>query len=570
MRTLSDDTSLILRAGMSARLLGVAEYYPEALDVAERILSDISQPLDREFLVAVAGQSYSTSRVDQLISAQIEAYPPRNITEAGQLLEDLDFAKLRVSASAVCGVLVRLHRQVLEGRDVAGQHDLIAILHEYANYLLNADRPEAALAPCTEAIKLCRELESVDPDKGRSGLAHQLFDYSRLLNLTRDYDGSRRAAQESVDLYRDLANSKAEVYQHEFAAALEQYAMATHKVSATRDAIPIGADAIAIYKQLARGDQLPDECELPHALTAQATFLDVEGHHSEAVNLADELGAAVVNYATTLLHSGRTDEAVVAIKEAIEIYRHLAASNPKRWSYSLAGSLSNYGDILRSNHQSSSALVPEKEAVTIFRRLFRAGELDPEDLGGALQNYAGSLDSSGKLREAQAPIAEALQIFRDLAKEQPTKFSAKLALALNTHGIIQSRAGNDHAALLSAKEAVLLYRRLYAADEDAFQEFLAGALWNYAGCVAVVDSQAAAIALAEEAVGLFRELFLREPAAYANGFAPLLNGYRDLLISVQRQGDADKVAVERAQVMRWSRVGVGGQDPLVDVKVAQG
>jgi tetratricopeptide (TPR) repeat protein len=114
-----------------------------------------------------------------------------------------------------------------------------------------------------------------------------------------------------------------------------------------------------------------------------------------------QMAARIVALATRLSHAGRPEEALVAAREAVQLYRDLENSRPGSFTASLATSLSNLGIELSGNDRWLEALEAAQEAVD-YRRQLAATRPDVfgADLAVSLNNCGQCLKNLGRMEEA--------------------------------------------------------------------------------------------------------------------------------------------------------------------------
>jgi tetratricopeptide (TPR) repeat protein len=108
---------------------------------------------------------------------------------------------------------------------------------------------------------------------------------------------------------------------------------------------------------------------------------------------------------------GRREDALAAIKEAVDVYRELARARPDAFLPDLAVSLNNQSVGLSDLGRREDALAAIKEAVAIRRELARARpDAFLPDLAMSLNNQSNRLSDLGRREDALAAIEEAIQL----------------------------------------------------------------------------------------------------------------------------------------------------------------
>ena len=334
------------------------------------------------------------------------------------------------------------------------------------------------------------------------------------------------------------------------------------------DAIPVGhpalaGAALAATRRLATSAERSPEQQAHWANNLSIRLSDV-GERAAALVAAREaeelyralaeaspaaytpdLAMSLTNLANRLSAVGERNEALVAAREAVRLRRALAEASPAAYTPNLAASLTNLANIVSAVGERNEALVAAREAVELYRGLAEASPAAyTPDLAMSLNNLAAFLSAVGEQDEALVAVREAVRLRRALAEASPQAYTPNLAMSLNNLANILSEVGKQDEALVVAREAVELYRGLAEASPAAYTPDLAGALNNLASCFSAVGERNEALVAAREAVELYRALAEASPAAYTPDLAMSLNNLADILAADGRSEEAQAVFVE--------------------------
>ncbi|WP_299240982.1 tetratricopeptide repeat protein, partial [uncultured Actinomyces sp.] len=257
--------------------------------------------------------------------------------------------------------------------------------------------------------------------------------------------------------------------------------------------------------------------------------------------LAPALEAFIESGATLPL--GEIDHAIpvghpVLAEAALAVTRRLAASAERspeqqaRWANNLSIRLSDVGDRV-------GALVAAREAVELYRGLAEASPaVYTSDLAMSLSNLAIRLSEVGERDGALVAAHEAVELYRGLAEASPAAYVPCLAASLSNLANCLSAVGKRDGALVAAREAVELYRGLAEASPAAYTPDLAGSLSNLATILSEVGERNEALEAAREAVRLRRALVEASPQAYTPDLAMSLNNLAIRLSAVGERNEA--------------------------------
>ncbi|MGW6839459.1 tetratricopeptide repeat protein [Streptomyces sp. NPDC054958] len=264
-----------------------------------------------------------------------------------------------------------------------------------------------------------------------------------------------------------------------------------------------------------------------------------------------DLAMSLNNLATGLGSLGRWEEALAAITEALDVYRELAGLRPDAYRPDLATGLSNFSIRLGELGRWEEALAAVTEAVDIRRELAR---LRPDahrpELAASLSNFSIRLGGLGRWEEALAAVTEAVDIRRELARLRPDAHRRDLALSLNNLAADLGMLGRQEEALAAVTEAVDIRRELARLRPDVYGRDLAAGLNNLANGLGDLGRWEEALAAVTEAVDIRRELARLRPDVYRPDLAMGLNNLAASLGDLGRWEEALTAITEALDVYR--------------------
>ncbi|WP_309894904.1 tetratricopeptide repeat protein [Archangium sp.] len=265
----------------------------------------------------------------------------------------------------------------------------------------------------------------------------------------------------------------------------------------------------------------------------------------------DQRSKLLNNQGVRLGELGRREEALEAMREAVDIRRSLAQHNSEAFRPDLAGSLSNLGAMFRGLGRREEALEVTHESVGLYRALVhRNFDAFRPSLAGSLNNLGTILGELGRRDEALAAIREAVEVYRALAQRNPDVFRPDLAMVLNNLGNRLSELGLREEALEATREAVDIRRSLAQRKPDAFQPNLAMGLNNLGNRLGELGRREEALDAMREAVAVCRALVQRNPDAFRPSLAMGLNNLGVLLSGMGRREEALEATREAVDIRR--------------------
>ncbi len=160
---------------------------------------------------------------------------------------------------------------------------------------------------------------------------------------------------------------------------------------------------------------------------------------------------------------------------------------------------------------------------------------DEAALADRLDELSRVLAEQGQGEASLAAAREAVDLYRALARREPDRFRADLAMGLNNLANRLAALGRRDAAMDHAREAVARYRELVESQAEAFTPQLAMALGTL-GAIQQRDDPAAASAHFAEAL---TRLAGEDPAPYRELLERLAEAYVKACIGAGIEPDFD-------------------------------
>lgn len=328
---------------------------------------------------------------------------------------------------------LRAHAEAIEEYRAMAQHDasahlpdLAMALNSYAISLAQLNCGDEALAACQEAVAIHRTVEASDPGTHLDGLAQALNTLGARLSENGLHNHAVAVGEEAVTVARRLSEHDRDAHVYLLATTLNSYS--AHLRRAGRDSLGAAAEAVRLYRTLAKTNPRGN---LPRVAGALA-------------NLAGHLGSV-----------GRHHEALQSLQEAIEIYEHLPDDIRKGFLPREAQTLSNLGNRLAALHRPEKAAEACGRAVELMIALAADSAVHLAGLARCRANYAARLATLGQFHDAVREATDAVQIYRELADLRPGRYEREFSGMLATLGSVQVMTEDYHAAARTLAEAIL-------------------------------------------------------------------------------------------------------------------
>ena len=426
------------------------------------------------------------------------------------------------SAALITAISDILH-PLAEANPEVYRSELAALLIDMGGKLTIAGQREAAVAPATEAVEICRQLAAVDPG-GLDGLAAALANQGTILAEVGQPQAALAPAIESVEIFRQLADANPEASLSDFATALDGLGNRLAEAGQHQAALAAAQESVTIRRQL--------------------TPTNSEASLSMLANQLNNLG-------NRLAKAGQHRAALAAAQESVTIRRQLTGANPDAHLPDFATALDGLGNRLAEAGQHRAALAAAQESVTIRRQLTGANpDAHLPELAATLNNLGGKLIRAGQRQAALAAAQESVTIRRQLIDANPDAHLPYLAAALTNLSGYLKEGGHDEAALTSAQEAVDTYRQLTVGNPDFYRPYLAGALTNLGSRLFEVGQHQAALTSAQEAVDTYRQATTANPDAHLPELAMSLHNLSIRLAKAGQHQAALAAAQESVDTFR--------------------
>lgn len=361
-----------------------------------------------------------------------------------------------------------------------------AIYFNLRQALSDAGLHDKEKVPAEETVRLYRMLAQADPEKFMVWLAIALDAYSTTIMYNGDIEASVRSGAESVAIYTRLHSVNPRVFAAELARTLTNLGNSFLRMHLFNEALQAQQAAVRIRRSISQGERVE----------------------------SDDLGLAqaLVQLSVTLSHHERLPEALDLIGEAVEIFRSASTSG---------GLGSEYGV-----------------------------------LAHALEIKARTLILMDSYSEAMAPLTEAIDVLRPLVSLNSAVHSGLLAQTLSQLGVCHINQRRTVEGIEALREAVEIFSRL----PDRFG--LHGVEPNYLGMIcnlgaALVSNgeEADAVPILIEAVEKSRLLLRNDP--YQVQFLPLALHHLALALSSMKRWESALPASEESELLYRQLVSEG-------------
>lgn len=256
--------------------------------------------------------------------------------------------------------------------------------------------------------------------------------------------------------------------------------------------------------------------------------------------------ATLLNTQSKLLaDADHLEEARAVAADAVERAQVAMEHSPGEARFVLVSALVNRGGLRLRCGEPAAALEELTKAAEIFRAGGSAGHQYLGAMIEALHNAAMAFAEVELWAEAVAARRIMLEVFDGGA---PGAVVQLLALTLQQASVGLARTGRPDVALTAAEEAASLMRGLHAEAPDENRLPLAQSLGNLAARLHGVERNREGLDLSLEAVDLFHQVVAEDPLHAVPPLIMTLDGMAAILAALNLPDQAEEVRGQRAQL----------------------
>ncbi len=420
-----------------------------------------------------------------------------------------------------------------EGR--AMQLRISAVIYHALNRVIEAEKE------FQECIQLYRDLASQKPDVYLPEIVYPLTNLSLLLiNMGRSSE-AEVALREAVQLSKEfVTKTNSEAAREALAYSLRHFADFLASTGKFPEAEQTYKRVIELYKGLASDAPTSVSKAYMHLSLARISLQsgkpdEAEELHYKALELFNQFktepsieqgGGMFCLGGLTLLFflTGRVEDAEETGREVIRLAKNLAKETPHIHKVSLGNSFNIYGILHRQTSQFAGAAVELQEALKIFRELAEnTPDVYAQRVAQALNNIAILLRQTNQPENAEATYQEALDLHRQLVDKSPDLFHRQFAANLTNYGVLLRQTGRLSEAEDVLREALAIRRKLASQAPEYHLIGVATSLNNLGVVLAAAGKLSEAQTILQETLRLCRILAAKAPSLYQGNLTSILN-----------------------------------------------
>ena len=425
-------------------------YLPELAEAVNKLAVRLAEAGRHAESLAAAQEAVQLYR--ELVASDRGAYLPDLAMSVHNLAGRLGEVGRRTEGLAAAEEAVGLYQELVSlNRDTYLPHLALSINNLGAQLAKEGHRAQA-MAAAQKSLSLYRELTDRDHDTYLPGLAASINNFATLLSKAGRRAESLAAAQEAASIFRELAHREQDLlnrdaYLSDFAASISNLAISLGEAGLRAEGLAAAQEAVDLRRELVtlnRDAYLPD---LAESINNLAIDLAEAGRSAEGLSFAQEavdlrrelvtlnrdaylpdLAQSINNLAQRLADEGRRRQALAAAQEAVDLRRELVTLNRDAYLPDLAQSIDNLAQRLAEEGRRTEGVAAAQEAVDLYSE---SAHLDREahlgDLAQAINNLAVHLVGVGRRADALLAGKKAVILRRELTKADPSRYADGLA-----------------------------------------------------------------------------------------------------------------------------------------------
>jgi hypothetical protein len=551
---LADALTRLSRAlRMGGRVADAKVAAQEAVELSRRLSQDGSTGNRRRLAISLFAYSELPSggrNASEALSASEEALRLwRDAVEAGhpaylpELIASLKQVAHRMSeldrhdeGITLLGEAAQYLRRLARAESAAYSQELIGVLAGLSDSLSRVGRHEEALRTRRESVDMLRTLAQSDTRKlpevaaALNGLGDKhvaLGQHAEAIALSR----------EAIRICGDAAKTFGSGVSEELAAAISASVDRAFAVNLVEDGIAAMHDAVTVRRSLADSGGKKESIALARLLSGFADRLGGLGRSKEACSFGSEavkvcrglcqpgrmdstVGSLFAHclreFASNLSAEGRQGDAVVALREAADIFGKLAQTSHESYGPPQTNVLRILAKRLREMGRHDDWRATVVEMLNELRILSGSGHGYMGEFAKELALFAGQLSRRGSESEAQTYLDEAIEVRRRLAS-RTLAGSRDVVRPLTQLAAALGAAGRHQEAVQCLEEVVLTVRG-NGQEDPAGGKALVAALTQLAAALGAAGRHQEGIDNIKTAVALLRQF---PPSTSSSDKAPL-------------------------------------------------
>lgn len=475
----------------------------EALDILRKIKSDksteelidplLAKTLMSRGLMYKDKHQYKESEACLLealaIHRRITQTDPSNEFSVAQTLHNLgnlysDMKRYQESENALMESM-EIYRRLAQANPQTYEIKVGMLASSIANMYEKTNHLKESEAMFLEAVVIKRRWAEIAPDAFEPELALTLANLSDFYTYyTKEPEKGEPLLLEAYEIYQRLAQRAPERYQPKLSSVKFQLARFYYETDKIKESLPLWAETLKEFEELSQIDPI-----------------NYKSHYVNLTDFVKSLAPWALGEASDYSSEKQYEDAEYYFKNALEMFRLLAQSDPTTYEPEIATTLNDLGVMYSNTKRYEECEATYKETLEIKRRIAKNGNLEQKaSLAITLNNLAYLYYVTKRYPESITYYAEALDITRKLVRQNPTQYQSYLSTELYYLSSAYSLMDDHQHSYETRKEYLPLQKANYESQPEKYKKTYASAMGGQA-------FQCLFIGRYEEAEQLARESF---------------------------------------------------------------
>lgn len=417
-----------------------------------------------------------------------------------------------------------------------------------------------------EALELHRRIAKTNPDN-EVEVARTLHNYGNLCADTKRYKESEAMYKEGIEIYRLFAKANPQAYEINLASNLSDLANLYHYMQRFEESVQLYKEAFEIYQRLAQSDPKAfgeklsiskfnlaqayyKSGKIKESLTFWVEILDEFGilandnpekykkNYEDALIFIKDLAPWLVDEAEDLKNEKKYEESEAYYKNALDMYRWFAKSDPQTYEPEIAMTLNDLGVLYQNAKRYKECETAYKEALEIKRRIAKKGQTEQEkSLAATLNNLAYFYKDKKRYAESERYYTECLEILGRL--EQDTG----LSMVLYNAGELMFFTREYQKAITYLEEAMTITQK-YNDNNSTLQNRYENILYYLSLSYSNIEDHQHSYELRKEYLSLRKIRYESQPDVYRNNYVSAMGGLSYECLFIGHYEEAEQLSRE--------------------------
>lgn len=401
---------------------------------------------------------------------------------------------------------MEIYERLAKANPQAYEIKLASIMSNLANLYQQTDRLKESEKLYHKALEMERRLLPTNPKLCEPELALTLSNLGSLhLNYSNRYTEAVPPLEEAFEIYKRLAQLEPESYGEKLSISKFNLANVYFKSEKIKESLPFWVDILDEFGKLANDN--PNK---------------YKRYYEDVNDFVKDLAPWLVSEAEDLKNEKKYEESEAYYKNALDMYRWFAKSDPKTYEPEIATTLNDLGVLYYQTQRYTECETAYKEALEIKRRITKKGQTEKEgSMAATLNNLGYVYLKTQRYQESETYYLEALEIYRRLAQQDLLEYGPRLAITLNNFALVCKNNQRPTEQENTYLEELEILRRLAQQTPQRYEKDLSMVLYNVGELMFLKKDYQKAITYLEEAMTITQK--------YTGSNDTLQNRYENIL-----------------------------------------